>query len=414
MPVLAYRSFDRPATPGGALAKVWQKILAMAALALMAGGCTIDDSGIVNSVWRPADGQILHKQVVFVTDRVPDAAAAGGFGTRWADQATCGVAEAVIPPARLPGEPVQWGYIAHNPPLRACAAGGKMFGAVMAMLEAQATERHCNSVFLFVHGFHTGFDGAVLRAAQVSHDAQTDCAVLTFDWTAENQVRRYDVDLEHSEYSLPLLAELLRELSESNLRVSVLAHSMGNRLMLAALSGFARSRYPVKPGFIDEMVLAAADVGVEKGDNDFQHLMADAAPYVKRTTIYASSLDSVLAISEEAHGGVPRLGAEPVANYAYQADDKTHIIDAIDASEPPADVFDHSYFAMSYEAVADMSLALDGVPLSDRLKGLDGWKPTLVCTNKDDCADTALATTRHPRLITRIFVTLAPLIPLVQ
>jgi esterase/lipase superfamily enzyme len=396
------------------LAKVWQKILAMAALVLTAGGCTLDDSGIVNSVWRPADGQILHKEVVFVTDRAPDPAAAGGFGTHWADQASCGVAEAVIPPARLPGEPVQWGYVAHNPPPQACAANGKLFGAVMALLEAQAKERHCDSVFLFVHGFHTGFDGAVLRAAQVSHDAQTGCAVLSFDWSAENQVRRYDADLEHSEYSLPLLAELLRELSESDLRVTILAHSMGNRMMLAALSGFAHSRDPVKQGFIDELVLAAADVGVEKGNDDFLHLMTDAAPYVKRTTIYASSLDSVLALSKRAHGGVPRLGEEPEADYAYQADFKTHIVDMIDASQPPADVFDHSYYAMSYETVADMSLALDGVPLSDRLKGLDGWKPTLACAG--DCGDqrTALASSRHPRLITRIFITLVPLIPFVQ
>jgi len=59
---------------------------------------------------------------------------------------------------------------------------------------------------------------------------------------------------------------------------------------------------------------------------------------------------------------LPRLGREPEAALRYRADDKTHIVDVIDASGVPADVLDHSYFAMSYEAVADMSLALAGVP----------------------------------------------------
>jgi esterase/lipase superfamily enzyme len=398
------------------LAKVWRQILAAAALAILAGGCSIDDSGIVNSVWRPADGATLHQNVVFLTDRAPDEKAAGGFGTVWADKTTCGVAEAVIPPARLPGEPVQWGYVAHNPAPQQCAADGKMFGRVLALVEEQAKERHCNAVFLFVHGFQTGFDGAVLRAAQVSHDAQTGCAVLTFDWTATDDLGKYVADIERSEYSLPLLSELLRELSESGLHVTILAHSMGNRLVLAALSGFAHSRFAMKESFIDEMVLAAADIGVEKSNDDFRLLMNDAAPYVKRTTIYASSLDSVLAVSKDAHGGVPRLGREPRRDFAYQADDKTHIVDVIDASDVPADVFDHSYYAMSYEAVADMTLALKGVPMSERLKALRQWQPTLVCADKDDCGDgrTALATKRHPRFITRILINLAPLIPYVR
>jgi len=51
---------------------------------------------------------------------------------------------------------------------------------------------------------------------------------------------------------------------------------MGNRLVLATLSGFARGREAVKPGFIDELVLVAADVGIEKDNDDFAHLLRDA------------------------------------------------------------------------------------------------------------------------------------------
>ena len=128
--------------------------------------------------------------VVYLTDREVDAKAAGGFGTNWADAASCGTAEARIPPARLPGEEKRWGYVVKTWP-HACAAKGSPLGGVMAEIEAQAKARHCDSVFLYIHGFHTGFDGAVLRAAQMSHDAQTGCAVATFSWSSEVELGRY-------------------------------------------------------------------------------------------------------------------------------------------------------------------------------------------------------------------------------
>jgi esterase/lipase superfamily enzyme len=404
------------------LAKLGQRIGSFAALALagLLAACAIDDSGPVRSVWRPANGKPSYLSVVYLTDRQPDPKAAGGFGQHWADEPSCGMAETVIPAAMLPGEKPQYGYVAKTW-RRACATNKGSLGGVVADIEAQAKARNCDSVFLFIHGFHTGFDGGVLRAAQISHDAQTGCAVASFGWSSEVELGRYAADLEHSQYSEPLLSEFLRELAESELHVKILAHSMGNRLVLATLSGFARGRGVVKPGFIDELVMAAADVGIEKGNDDFAHLLHDATPYVKRTTIYASSGDAVLAISNGAHGGVPRLGREPEADLVYRADDKTHIVDVIDASEVPADLLDHSYFAMSYEAVADMSLALAGVPTADRLTAQGGWKPTLVCGNvengpcgKDSRYALAVGKDRHPRLVSRILVKLVPLIPFIQ
>ncbi|MDE2500931.1 MAG: alpha/beta hydrolase [Alphaproteobacteria bacterium] len=393
-----------------------QRIVPLAALAVLLAGCAIDDSGPVRSVWRPADAKPAYINVVYVTDREPDATAPGGFGIKWADKASCGVAEAVVPPAMLPGQKPQYGYVAKTWPHDCATADGSLAGAVDE-IKAQAKARHCDSVFLFIHGFHTGFDGAVLRAGQVGHDAQTGCAIATFSWSSEVRLDRYIPDLEHSEYSLPFLSELLRELAESNLRVTILAHSTGDRLMLAALSGFSHSRFPVRQGFIDQLVLAAADVGNEKGNDDFAHLLADATPYVKRTTIYASKMDGILLVSQYAHGGVPRVGQTPKADLAYQGDDKTHVVDVIDASHAPADLLDHSYFAMSYEAVADMTLALDGVPTAQRLKAQDGWKPTLVCEKGAPCggdARYALATDRQPRLISRVLLKLIPLMSIVQ
>jgi esterase/lipase superfamily enzyme len=381
--------------------------LAVLALAMLAGGCTLDDSGPVRSVFRPENGKSAYLRVVYLTDRAPDATAAGGFGHQWADAPSCGAADAVLPPARISGEADNWGYITKTTPA-ACAGPGGSVGGAVALIAAEAKAKHCNSVFLFVHGFHTGFDGAVLRAAQIAHDAQAGCAIAAFTWSSAVELDRYAADLEHSAYAEPLLGEFLRELSESGLRVTVLGHSMGGRMTLATLSAIARGREKVRPGFIDELVLAAADVGIEKGDDDFANLMRDAAPFAKRTTIYASGGDAVLEISKGAHGGVTRLGREPLADLAYQANDATHIVDVIDATPVPADLLDHSYFAMSYEALYDMTLTLRGVPLADRLKPNGAWPPTLVTGEN---GGNTLATKRSPRLISRILIKLVPLLP---
>ena len=403
---------------GGSLARAKQRFVAVAMLGLgvLLGACSIDDSGPVRSVWRPADGKPTYTNVVYVTDREPDDKAAAGYGVHWADAASCGTALAIVPPALVAGEKFEWGYVDRTTP-QACAAKSGALGNAVALIQAQAKARNCNSVFLFVHGFHTGFDGAVLRAAQIAHDAQTGCAIATYSWSSEVELGRYANDIEHSQYTEPLFAEFLRELAESGLQVKIVTHSMGGRLVLSTLSGLARGREAVKPGFIDELVLVATDVGIEQGNDDFAHLLHDATPYVRRTTIYASGGDAVLAISKGAHGGVARLGREPEADLRYRADDKTHIVDVIDASGPPADILDHSYYAMSYEAVADMSLALAGVSTADRLTAKNGWKPTLACAEacgNDPRYALAPVEGRHPRLISRILVKVVPLIPFVQ
>ncbi len=396
-----------------------RQIWAVLLLAATVTGCAIDDSGPVRSVWRPEPAKPTYSAVVYVTDREADASFPGGYATRWAGTPSCGTAEAVVPPAMAPGEAPQYGYVAKSHPVACSTAGkAKLAGApnlsgAIGLIEAEAKAKHCRSVFLFVHGFHTGFDGAVLRAAQVAHDAQTGCVVAAFSWSAEINVDRYVSDLEHSDYAEPLLAEFLRELAESRLRVTVLGHSLGSRLTLMTLSGLGQSREPPPPGFIDELVLAGADVGVEPKNNDFLKLMLGAAPFAKRTTIYTSAYDTVLELSQRVHGGVKRLGS--TSDLAFQADDASHVVDMIDASGARADSLDHSYYAMSPETMNDMTLALAGVSLQTRIKPAKGSAATLTCG--PSCSEKMrLRTpdTRSPRFITRFILHVLPVIPLLR
>jgi esterase/lipase superfamily enzyme len=158
---------------------------------------------------------------------------------------------------------------------------------------------------------------------------------------------------------------------------------------------------PPPNGFVSEIMLAAADIGVDPVNNDFAHLVADAHPFVHRITVYASRNDAVLAVSAIAHGDVPRAGRRP------RGDAKLAQIDVVDASEAPAELLGHSYFGMSYEVLSDMTAVLQGVPIAQRT--------TLTQTDDNPKRYVLIvAPERRPDFWTRLVRKFAPLIPRIE
>lgn len=385
-----------------------------AALALGAAlsGCVGDKAEFVHSVWRPADAAPTVSTVYYVTDREPDAAWPGGFAKHWGDAPSCGATEATIPPLNLPDQPIPTGTIR---PISTLQCGDGLSGIAEAIALA-SRNRNCNEVFLYIHGFNTLFDGAVLRAAQLVDDTRSGCVAAAFDWTSEGEVGRYIPDIEHSAYAVPLLADFLRALSAHGLRIDILGHSMGNRVLLQALATLSHRADRPRADFIDQAILAAADVGADPVNNDFAHLLDDARPFAHRITIYASAGDAVLAVSAVAHGNVPRAGHRPIGDGRLQTPKATdHIVDVVDATDAPAELLGHSYFGLSSEAVSDTALILRDTPIAARTD-------TLVCKSHDDGpCDPALphyhlivADSRKPDFFVRLIRKLAPLVPRIE
>jgi esterase/lipase superfamily enzyme len=190
---------------------------------------------------------------------------------------------------------------------------------------------------------------------------------------------------------------------------------MGNRVLLQALASLALRPDPPRADFINEMILAAADVGADPLNNDFAHLLNDAAPFVRRTTIYASAGDAVLAVSAVAHGDVPRAGHRPISDGRLQTPKAAdHIVDVVDATDAPAELLGHSYFGLSSEAVSDIALILQDAPIESRA--------TLICTTHDGGpCDPALPhyylnvpDAHKPDFFTRLVRKLAPLVPRIE
>jgi esterase/lipase superfamily enzyme len=380
------------------------------------------------SVWH--DDGTLHNpiDVFYLTDRARDDTQPGSYGPAWADAPSCGLLHVKVPQA---------------PPTKTWTPPAKFVGDATDLCQstgdhrddetaastlANAIAAHCSALLLYVHGFNTIFATAVYTAAQMAHDTRAPCAA-TFSFASEGRVSRYSADIEHSAYAAPLLHAFLMDLSRKNLRLNVIAHSMGNRLMLTALSSLRHAGGPARADFISELVLAAADVSNSSGDDDFQKLVDDAVSSdpagkvprsVARVTIYASAGDAALATSEGVHDGT-RAGRQPLLDLAYQ---QPGTINVIDATFAPADELGHGYFSKSWEAVGDILYALDGVSVDERLAGVNGNPPTLIwstrqdnpCGRRDETPRLALNVpkSRSPSWISRLVRCVVPALPSVR
>jgi esterase/lipase superfamily enzyme len=362
------------------------KVLAAIAFATLLCGCsTYNDPYYVHSVWRPADGADGHADVFFVTDRKPNPNWLPDKFDRVRGATSCGAIQVTIPAARLPGRDARFARETGRTAMT-CGAGLDIFAARVA--EAART-RNCHSVLIYVHGFNTGFETAVLRAAQLGNDTQWACVTAAFSWNSAGRRDRYDADRAAAIAAEPLFAEFLRALDAAGLKASIIAHSMGTRLVLGAM---VRNR----GADADEVIFAAPDIGTDA----FSTLINSAWPHFRRLTVYTSNDDVALAVSPRLNHGAARLGRAPGPIR------DVHSIDVIDASDAPAGLLGHGYYGLSYETLSDMRLALAGETADRRLAPYKGQPPTLE-RGKDGGYRLAVSWKRAPDVFTRFLRWLA-------
>jgi esterase/lipase superfamily enzyme len=346
--------------------------------AWLLSGCTFSDSlrnDPVNSVWTR--GGTEARAIAFITDRKPDDAAAYGFGDHWSEGVECGTSDVTVPPARADADGP--GATATKPVVQSCEPS---YDSFVAAIDAYNRTRNCRRVLLYVHGYNNTFRSALLRTAQIAADAEWPCAAAAFIWGSEAKFDRYVADAERSGYAVPVQMSVLRALDAAGIRTSIIAHSMGARATLGALSALGQdcADHPL----VDELILAAPDVNAEKYNDDFAALLRRALPCIHRVTVYASRNDMVLMLSESIHGGIPRAGLEPQSDLKYER--LPGDIEVIDATKAPGDPIGHGYFATSYELLDDMMWVLHGVPPARRAEPSLPGGPTLTCENPENGA----------------------------
>lgn len=300
--------------------------------------------------------------VWYATDRAFDGDASYGAGRA---HVTYGIADVRLPPAHVAGrleEPAlassgmvadpRWHvYLNSVRPLPRDDFTGEL-RAALSMSERP-------EILLYIHGFNTDFGRSVRRAAQLAHDLDHGGVPMVFAWPSAGNVAGYLADLNNADWAAAHLAEALRLLARDAGadRINLIAHSMGNRVLIQALDELSRGRIATDPPLFGEVIFAAPDV-----DSDiFAAALTRLRPLAERFTLYVSSNDVALSASRRLAGDHPRAG-ESGPGMVVIAD-----IDTVDASAAGGDLLGHEYFGESGPVLNDIRLLLrDGAGAAER------------------------------------------------
>lgn len=162
---------------------------------------------------------------------------------------------------------------------------------------------------IFVHGFNTSFEGAVLRAAQFGHDLGLVQGIGLFSWPSKGTEIGYPSDEGSAERNKYALSEFLEKFIAAfpDHGISVVAHSMGCRCLLGAIEVLASTKKEAAQS-IHQIIFAAADVDAAIMPHQGKHAISNA----DRTTSYVGDRDQALMLSRLYHD-FDRVGLVPPA-----------------------------------------------------------------------------------------------------
>ncbi len=219
--------------------------------------------------------------------------------------------------------------------------------------------------FVFVHGYNTSFDQALYRTAQIAFDLGTGDVpfgtAFLYSWPSSGELAGYFTDAEKARGSAELMRGFLDTvLAKSGAKhVHLIAHSMGNAVLLGALEGYKPPA--AATGQIAQVIFAAPDVSV----TDFQRVAAKVRGLaVGGLTLYASKSDRAMFAARQIYRGEARAGDVPEAGPVIAPG-----IDTIDISALSLDALSvsHALYADRKEILEDIStLMVKGVHPPDR------------------------------------------------
>jgi esterase/lipase superfamily enzyme len=211
---------------------------------------------------------------------------------------------------------------------------------------------------VFVHGFNNSFNDSMYRLAQISWDLQYRGLNVLFSWASKAGMGDYGYDLNSAGLARDAFIKLLANLSEKHgiSKVHVIAHSMGNFLVLDAL---AHHEPPKRP--LGQLIMAAPDIDRDQFAQDIPKVK----PFFRGLTLYASKNDWALALSKRVAGGVPRAGDVLEDGPIVLAG-----LDSLDVSALGEEMFglNHNTFAEARPLIDDIAALLLQGRLPPRLK----------------------------------------------
>ncbi len=215
-----------------------------------------------------------------------------------------------------------------------------------ARLAESITDSPEQDLLVFIHGYNVNFPSAVRRTAQIAVDLPFEGVPVCYTWPSQGALLGYSVDETNAEWTTTHLKQFLLELVEETgaKSINVIAHSMGNRPMTAAMEQISWQMDSDARAPFDRIVLAAPDVDADRFRRDLGPSLSRVANHV---TLYASSDDQALIASKQVHG-YPRAG---------ESGDHVVVVpgvETIDVSGIDLSLLGHSYYGDSESMLRDL------------------------------------------------------------
>lgn len=213
-------------------------------------------------------------------------------------------------------------------------------------------------IMVFIHGFNVDFESAVLRTAQIAVDVPFHGVPICYSWPSQGTLLGYPIDENNAAWTVGHLKEFLVDLVDHSgaKSIHVVAHSMGNRAMTAAMQQIAY-QHPTSEPLFDRVVLAAPDVDADLFRKDLAGTLTSVAQQV---TLYASSNDQALMASKKVHG-YPRAGESGERLVIVPG------IETVDVSGIDLSLLGHSYYGDSEPILKDLyDVLLSKMPAPQR------------------------------------------------
>jgi esterase/lipase superfamily enzyme len=227
------------------------------------------------------------------------------------------------------------------------------------LLRQRVEESARRELFVFVHGFNVSFEDAARRTAQIHYDMRFDGAPVFYSWPANDKfIFTYPADETNIAWSVPHLKQFLLDIVKQSgaKSINLIAHSMGNRGLAAALREIDLEMRGESKLF-NQVILAAPDIDA---DEFRMHIAPALERTAQRLTLYASSHDEALMASQFVHRG-PRAGDAGDGLIVVQG------IDTIDVTAIDSSLWGHSYYGSSNPVLHDLRTLLSkAIPPGDR------------------------------------------------
>ncbi|REJ38599.1 MAG: alpha/beta hydrolase [Microcystis flos-aquae TF09] len=216
-------------------------------------------------------------------------------------------------------------------------------------------------VLLYVHGYRTDFAAAMCTAAQLGYNLEFSGLTACYSWPSLGTTQGYVADGDSAEFSVDLIADFIQKLVDvaGGGKVHLIVHSMGNRATLNAIDRLI-NRLNHTGLQLGQIILAAPDV-----DSMIFRSLAGVYTQVtnKQITLYTSSKDDALSLSEIIHG-YPRAGKNPPFTVVNQIN--TIDVGAIDMSS-----WGHAYITQTERVIEDINKVIYDNCLPNQGRGLD-------------------------------------------